>query len=108
MGKKLSDINEARFEQDVLQSDRPVLVDFGAEWCGPCRMMTPALEAIAERYDENLRVYKVDVDNNEELAARYGIKGLPTLLVFKNGEERERVVGAVTREVLTNVVNRHI
>ena len=83
----------ARFDADVLQSDVPVLVDFWATWCGPCRAIAPLLEPLARSFDGRAKVMKVDVDSNPEISARYGIRGIPTLLVFKGGKVVDQIVG---------------
>jgi len=85
--------SDAAFQTDVLDSDVPVVVDFWATWCGPCRAMAPHLDALAEQYDGKLRVVKVDVDNNQGVAVTYGIQSLPTLLVFKGGKVVDKLVG---------------
>jgi len=108
MGNFAKAITDSNFEADVLGSDKPVLVDFWAEWCGPCRMIAPSVEAVAEQYDGKAAVYKMDVDNNQNVPQQYGIRGIPTLIVFKGGQEQERIVGAVSREVLAKVVDKYI
>ncbi len=108
MSKYVSEVSDGNFEQNVLQSDRPVLVDFWAEWCGPCRMIAPTVEAVAEKYESNARVVKINVDDNPSVAQRYGIKGIPTLILFKNGREEERVVGATSKEAISRIIDKHL
>ncbi len=93
-------LNSFNFETEVLQSELPVLVDFWAPWCGPCRMMAPALDALSSDYQGRAKVAKLDTDEHEVLAARYGVQALPTLLVFKQGEVHSRTVGAVSKGIL--------
>src|ERR1700682_485637 len=100
MSEHVKDVNDSSFEKDVLHSDQPVLVDFWAEWCAPCRMMTPVVESVAEKFRGAAKVFKLNVDDNPSVSQRFGIKGIPTLILFKNGKEEERVVGA-TREQAT-------
>jgi len=103
--KEATDTN---FESDVLGSDKPVLVDFWAEWCGPCRMIAPTVEAIAEEYHEKAGVYKMNVDENMRVPQQFGIRGIPTLILFKSGKEQERIVGAVTREAIAKVIEKYV
>ena len=107
MSEKLREISDSNFEQEVLGSDQPVLVDFWAAWCAPCRMMSPTVDAVAEQYAGNARVVKLNVDDNSGVAQRYGIKGIPTLILFRQGKEAERVVGAVSKDALSRMIEKH-
>ena len=107
MSGHVKEVNDTSFEKEVLQSESPVLVDFWAEWCAPCRVMLPAVEAVAGEYKETAKVVKLNVDDNPATSQRYGIKGIPTLILFKGGKEEERVVGATSRESLARVVGKH-
>lgn len=95
-------ITDATFEEVVLKSDKPVLVDFWATWCGPCRMLGPVVEEIAREYDGRVVVGKVDVDANQEFAAKYGVRNIPTVLVFQNGEVVGRQVGVAPKKTYTD------
>jgi thioredoxin 1 len=95
------EITDANFEELVLKTDKPVLVDFWAEWCGPCRMVAPIVAEIAEEYEGKAVVGKIDVDSNPGIATQYGIRNIPTILFFKNGEVADKQVGAVPKSVLT-------
>jgi len=96
------------FDQDVLNSDVPVLVDFWAEWCGPCRMMGPAVDQIASDYAGKVKVGKLDVDSNQQTAFRYGIRGIPTLLLFKGGQVVEQKVGAIGKPEFQKMLDKHV
>lgn len=101
-------VTDASFEADVLKSEIPVLVDFWAEWCGPCRMIAPVLEDLAKDYVGKLKIVKVNVDENNESAATYGVRGIPTLLLFKNGQLAETKVGALPKGQLAAFIDSNI
>jgi thioredoxin 1 len=102
------ELNSSNFDATVLEGDQPVLVDFWAAWCGPCRAVAPVVEDLAERFDGRARVGKVDVDAHGEIAERYHVRSIPTLAVFKGGVEVERLVGAVSAQDLAAVLERHL
>ncbi len=93
-------VTDADFDTEVLKADRPVLVDFWATWCGPCKMIAPVLEELARDHDEDMMVGKLDVDGNPATAMRYGVQSIPTLILFKDGQEAERIVGFLPKERL--------
>lgn len=103
--KPTIEINEANFEAEVLKSSRPVLVDFWAEWCGPCKMLAPVLEEIAAGQNDGVKVAKVNVDDNSALAARFGIRSIPTLLYFADGELRNQTVGVMSKKTILSNLN---
>jgi thioredoxin 1 len=108
MSEHIHYISDATFDAAVLQSPLPVLVDYWAEWCGPCRMIAPILEEISKEYDGRLKVAKVNVDENQQTPAKYGIRGIPTLMLFKNGNIEATKVGALSKSQLTAFIDSHI
>ncbi len=106
MGKPI-EITDANFEETVLNSEKPVLVDFWAEWCGPCRAIAPIIEELAEELDGQAVVGKLDVDNNFETSSKYGVRSIPTMLVFKNGEVVDKHIGLTTKAVLSSKLHTH-
>jgi thioredoxin 1 len=108
MGNFVKEVSDTEFQTNVLSSDKATLVDFWAAWCGPCRMIAPSVEAVAEQFADKANVFKMDVDSNMDTPSRYGIKGIPTLILFKNGQEQERVVGAVSREAISRLIEKYV
>jgi thioredoxin 1 len=101
-------VTDDSFDADVLKADSLVLVDYWAEWCGPCKMIAPLLDEVAKDYDGKVRVVKVNVDENQEITAKYGIRGIPTLKLFKNGEEVATKVGALSKSQLTAFLDNNL
>nr|YP_009654345.1 thioredoxin [Pleurostichidium falkenbergii]QCH39632.1 thioredoxin [Pleurostichidium falkenbergii] len=99
---------DSDFNSEVIESSRTVLVDFGAPWCGPCRMIAPVINEIAQEYDNILKVVKINTDANSSIATEYSIRSIPTLMIFKNGIKVDTIVGAVPRSTLLNKLNKHI
>ena len=108
MGKESLHVTDESFQKEVLESDVPVLVEFWAEWCGPCRMIAPIIEELAADYDGRLVVAKVNSDENGETAIRYGVMSIPTLLLFKGGELKETIVGALPKEKIEEAISKHL
>jgi thioredoxin 1 len=102
------EFTDTNFEKEVLQAPTPVLVDFWAVWCGPCKMIAPVVEEIAKEYDGRLKVGKVDVDSNPEVAMKFGIRSIPTLMIFKGGKVVEQIIGAVPKRNLLERVTPHV
>ena len=102
------EITDNNFQETVMNSDKPVLVDFWAEWCGPCRMVGPIVEEIAVEYDGKAVIGKVNVDTNPEISQKYGIRNIPTILILKNGEVVDKSVGAVPKNILTDKIDAQL
>jgi thioredoxin 1 len=105
MSENIVQISDASFDQDVLKADGPVLVDFWAEWCGPCKMIAPVLDELAEEYDGKLKVCKLNIDANPDTAPKYGVRGIPTLIIFKNGQAEATKVGALSKSQLAAFID---
>ncbi|HAC63012.1 MAG TPA: thiol reductase thioredoxin [Cyanothece sp. UBA12306] len=108
MSTKPTEVTDEKFKDDVLDSDIPVLVDFWAPWCGPCRMVAPVVEEIAEQYDGKVKVVKLNTDDNPQTASQYGIRSIPTLMIFKGGQRVDMVVGAVPKTTLANTLEKYL
>jgi thioredoxin 1 len=104
----LMEFTDQSFEQEVLKSDKPVLVDFWAVWCGPCRMIAPTVEALANDYAGKAKIGKMNVDDHGSVPQKYGIRSIPTLLLFKDGQVKEQLVGAQSRETIENAIKKHL
>jgi thioredoxin len=108
VAEKIIHITDDTFEQEVLQSQTPVLVDYWAEWCGPCKMIAPALDHIASEYEGRLKVAKLNIDENQSTPPKYGIRGIPTLMLFKNGNVEATKVGALSKTQLAAFIDSNI
>ena len=104
----IKQVSDSSFETEVIRSDKPVLVDYWAEWCGPYRMIAPILDEVSKAYDGRLQIAKLNVDENNQIPAKYGIRGIPTLMLFKNGELAATKVGALTKAQLTAFIDGHL
>jgi thioredoxin 1 len=102
------EVKDATFKEDVLDSEIPVLVDFWAPWCGPCRMVAPVVEEIAQQYEGKVKVVKLNTDDNPQVASQYGIRSIPTLMIFKGGQRVDMVVGAVPKTTLANTLEKYL
>ena len=98
-------ITDENFEVEVMQSDKPVLIDFWATWCGPCRMIAPIVEELASEYGEKAKIGKVDVDVNQQIAIKFGVRSIPTILIFKGGKVKETIIGAVPKSQIVSKLN---
>ncbi|HEY6419530.1 MAG TPA: thioredoxin [Candidatus Binataceae bacterium] len=105
---KIVHVTDATFDKEVLKSEQPVLIDFWAPWCGPCKAIAPAIDELAGEYSGRLKVVKINVDDNPEVSARYGIRGIPNLLIIKSGQVKEQIVGAVPKNHLVRAVDNAI
>jgi thioredoxin 1 len=108
MSEYIKEVNENNFEQVVLQSKQPVLVDFWAEWCAPCRTLAPIVETVATQYASHVQIAKLNVDDCPTITQRYGIQGIPTLILFQDGEERQRIIGVVSKEEISRTIEGHV
>jgi thioredoxin 1 len=102
----ITHVSDAAFEQEVLKSDTPVLLDFWAEWCGPCKAIAPVLDELAKQYEGKLRVVKINIDQNQQTPRTYGVRGIPTLMMFKNGKVEATQIGAVGKGQLTQMIDK--
>lgn len=108
MSESIKYVSDSTFEQEVIKADSPILVDYWAEWCGPCKMIAPVLEEISKEYAGRVQVAKMNVDENQEIPAKYGIRGIPTLMLFKNGAVVATKVGALSKSQLTAFLDSHL
>ena len=108
MTKHVLEVTDKNFQESVLEANRPVLVKFGAEWCPPCRMMKPTIESLAERYAGAVQVFDMNVDENPQTMQRYGIKGIPAMILFRDGKEEERIVGAASKETVARLLDKYV
>lgn len=108
MSDKIVAVTDSSFEQEVLQAEGPVLVDYWAEWCGPCKMIAPVLDELAEQYGDKIKIAKLNIDENPETAPQYGIRGIPTLMIFKDGEVAGTKVGAASKTELAQFIDENV
>ena len=108
MSDLITHVSDDAFEQEVLKSDTPVLLDFWAEWCGPCKAIAPILDQLAKEYEGKLRIAKINIDHNQKTPRNYGVRGIPTLMVFKDGKVEATQIGAVSKGQLTQLIDKAI
>jgi len=108
MSDVVQDVRDGNFAEAVLESKQPVLVDFWAQWCGPCRSLAPIVDALAEQYAGTARIMKLNVDDNPEVVSRYQVQAIPTLILFRDGEEKQRMVGVSRKEIIAQVIDAHV
>jgi thioredoxin 1 len=108
MSEKVTEVGDQNFDAEVLNSPVPVLVDFWAAWCAPCRMLAPVVEAVAEKYEGRAKIVKLNVDENTLTSGKYNIKGIPTLLLFKAGVIKEQIVGNTTKDTISKMIDNHL
>ena len=108
MAEGILDVSDDTFEEEVLKSELPVLVDFWAVWCAPCHMVVPTLEHLVQNYKEKLKVFKLNIDENMKISAKFGIRSIPTLLLFSGGEVKETIVGALPQNKIIDAISKHL
>lgn len=108
LAEAITNVNDSTFEQEVMKSELPVLVDFWAVWCGPCQVIAPTMDYLAQTYQGKLKVVKLDVDGNIKVTSRYCIRSIPTLLLFKGGELKETMVGALPQDKIVSIISKHL
>ena len=108
MGENVKPVNDSEWDQEVLKSGVPVLVDFWAEWCGPCHALAPTVSSIADSYNGRIKVFKLNVDENERTAAKYGVRSIPTLMLFNNGSIKEVLIGNRPKSEIVQVLDKHL